>query len=134
MLEMEDVSQAVFGLVLGAQVALLERAKGACPLAGVVHPAHQIIVAGFFTDAAEVSGKVAADDVGSFAHAVAGHAAARLKQLFAAARIAWRLVCERGGLDTRLPNESGDGLDLVLFQAELGHLGGRAKLDRKSVV
>src|SRR3989442_5583708 len=105
MIEIEDVSQAVFGVVLGAKVALLERAKGACPLARVVHPAHQIIVAGFFTDVAEVGGKVAADDVGSFAHGVAGHASARLKQLFSSARISWRPLGERAAPYTRLPDE-----------------------------
>ena len=76
MCKIKDERHAVFGIVFGAKIALLERTVGARAFARVVHPAHQVIVIVLFAHAAEVRGERAAHDVGAFADGMAAEAAA----------------------------------------------------------
>src|SRR5690349_18410281 len=83
-------------------------------------PAHQVIVVGFLPDAREVGGKPTSHGVGPLAHRVAGEASPTLKALLTFQRIARCLVRERG-VNGVLPDESRDGLDLVVVETESRH-------------
>src|SRR5689334_8328672 len=52
---------------------------------------------------------------------MARKAAERIEQVFALRRIARRLLIERRSLDSLLPDERRNGLNLFRLQAELGH-------------
>ena len=112
--EIENEWQAALGVVLRPQVALLVWAVGTRALAGVVHPAHKILVLVFLADAGKVRGKFRADRVRSFAHRVAPEAPARLEKLLAVSGIARRLGGQGWPSERRLPDERGNGLGFIL--------------------
>ena len=90
-----------------------------------MHPAHQVIVIFFFADAAEIGREGAADGVCAFADGVAGEAAARFEENLSVVGVSGRLLLERRTGERILPDESGDGVDLVVGEFELRHFGGR---------
>src|SRR5205807_2314801 len=98
------------------------RAVGQRALARIVNPAHQVIVIVLLAHAAEVGGERAAFLLTAFTDRVTGHAAARLEGLFALLGVARRIYGQLAG-DGGLPDERGDGLNLILVQAEGRHLG-----------
>ena len=112
--EIENEWQAALGVVLRPQVALLVWAVGTRALAGVVHPAHKILVLVFLADAGKVRGKFRADRVRSFAHRVAPQAPARLEKLLAVSGIARRLGGQGWPRERRLPDERRNGLGFIL--------------------
>ena len=85
----------MFGVIFRTEIFFLVGAVGTRALARIVDPADQIIVILFFTDAAEICGKRAADRVCAFADGVAGQAAALVEQFFAVGCITGRLFFER---------------------------------------
>ncbi len=126
-LKIEDKGQALLGVVFGAEVALFEGAVRTRAFAWIVNPAHEVIVIVFFADAAQVGSEIAAEGLIAFAHGVAGHAAAGFESGFAARGVARGVLLQCAG-DAGLPDEGGDGLNLVILQAEHRHLGGGAEV------
>ncbi len=117
----------MLGVVLGADVLLLQRTIRTRALAGVMHPAHQVVVVGFLADAGQVRGEGSALHLVALADRVASHAAACPDQLLAALGVAGLLLRWRVG-ESALPDIGRDSANLVIVQAEVRHLGGRAEV------
>src|SRR5439155_5350882 len=96
-------------------------------LADVVDPANKVIVIGLLTDANEIGRKSSALQLIAYADGVAGEAAARFEQFFSVSGIA-ESVLGQGILERGLPDESGDGFDLIVAKAEVRHFGGAAEV------
>src|SRR5207302_11077796 len=95
--------------------------------AGVVNPTNQVIVIGLLADATEIGRECSALQLIAFADGVAGETAARFEQFFSVSGIA-EFVLGQGILERGLPDESGDGFDLIVVQAEVRHFGGAAEV------
>src|SRR5439155_20827567 len=129
--EVEDEGEVMFRVVLRAEIAILHRTIRARAPARVVDPAHQIVVVELFPDASQVSREPPANRVRSLAHPVTRHAAARLKACFALRGIA-RGLGGNLGVNPALPDESRNGVQLTLIEAEARHARGGA--ERMSMV
>jgi len=72
-------TQAVAGVIFRAEVAFFGGAVGAGSYAGIVHPAHQIVVVGLLAHPRQVGREGPADGVFTLAHRMAPHATARFE-------------------------------------------------------
>ena len=126
-IEIEDERHPFLFVVLGADVFFLVRTIGARAFASIVDPANQIIIIRFFADACEICRKRAALDLIAFADGMAGEAAARFEQFLAMSGVAG-FVLGRGIGKAGLPDECGNGPNLFVGQAKVGHLGGGAEV------
>src|SRR5438445_2234288 len=126
-LEVENVGQALLLVIFGADVFLFEGAIRTRALARVVDPTNQVIVIGLLADATEIGRECSALQLIAFADGVAGETAARFEQFFTVNGIA-EFVLGQGILERGLPDESGDGFDLIVVQAEVRHFGGAAEV------
>ena len=125
--QVKNVGQALLLVIFGADVFLFEGAIRTRAFAGVVDPTNQVIVIGLLADASEIGRESSALQLIAFADGVAGEAAARFEQFFSVSGIA-EFVLGQGILERGLPDESGDGLDLVVAKAEIRHFRGGAEV------
>src|SRR5260370_41630692 len=79
--EIENIRQALFLVILGADILLLVRAVRARTLASVVDPADEVGVFIFFADAGEIGGEGSALHLAAFTDGMAGEPSTRLRQL-----------------------------------------------------
>ena len=121
--------KAFLGVILRPDIFLLVRAIGTRALAGIVNPAHKVVVVRLLSDARQVRGEGSALQFIALAHRVAGEASARFEQLFAVCGVA-RLVLGQSIREARLPYVRRDRLDLMIGQAEVRHLRGRTEVGR----
>src|SRR6267154_5506145 len=128
-IEVELKREALLFGILGTDVLFFVRARGARAFARVVDPTHEVVVAVFFTDASEICSKSSALDLIAFADGMAGEAAARFEKLFSVSSVAGLVLGQWIG-ERRLPNVGGDGLNLIVFEAEIRHLGSGAEVAR----
>ena len=75
-IEIVDERQSLLLVVFGTDVFFLVGTEGARALAGVVDPANQIIVIGFFSHAREIGGKRSSLQLAAFAERMTSQAAA----------------------------------------------------------
>src|SRR5215472_15716518 len=106
--EIANVGKALLLVILRADVFFLDRAVRTRALAGVVDPAHEVIVIGLFADAREVRRESAALHLVAFADGVAREATARFKQLFTVSCVSGLAMLDLIR-QTRLPDISRDG-------------------------
>ena len=127
-IEVEDEGQVVLGVVFRAQVSLLERSsRGACARAdcGPSEPGSRSCL---FRRRGSGWRRRCRPSVAVPSPIEWQARQPRVsKQLLAVGRVAGRLLRKCGAGEAGLPDEGGDGLDFVLLQAELRHLGGRAE-------
>src|SRR3989441_3060183 len=121
-LQVENKWQPLLLVIFGTDVLFFVRTIGAGAFARVVDPTHEVVVIFLFTDAREIGSKRFTLHLGGFADGVTGEAAARFEQLFAVSGVA-RLVLGQLIGERRLPNECGDGSDLLIVESEIRHLG-----------
>src|SRR5207302_3073035 len=95
--------------------------------AGVVNPTNQVIVIGLLADASEIGRECSALQLIAFADGVAGETAARFEQFFSVSGVA-EFVLGQGIRERRLPDESGDGFDLIVAEAEIRHFRGGTEI------
>jgi len=81
-LQIEDVGQTFFRVILGTNIFLFQRTVGSRALARIVHPSHQVIEIRFLSNAGKIRGESATLHLIAFANGMAGHTASRLKQFF----------------------------------------------------
>src|SRR5215472_18304290 len=127
--EIEDERQPFLFIVLGADVFFLVRTIRAGAFASIVDPANQIVVIGLLANAREIGGKRATLHLIAFADGMAGEAATRFKQFLAMSGVA-RLVLGQRIAKAGLPDECGNGPNLLVGQAEIRHLRGRPEVAR----
>src|SRR5579872_7175550 len=123
------VGKTLLRVVLRANILFLVRTIGTCPLAGVMDPADKVVVVRLFADAGQVCGKGSATHLIAFADGVAREASASLKEFLAMGGITRFVLRKRIG-ESRLPDESGNRLNLVIGQPEVRHLRRRAEVSR----
>src|SRR6266571_2397849 len=87
-IEVKNKGQALLFVVLGTDVLLFVGAIGTSALAGVVDPAHEVVVVILLTDASEIGRKGSALQLVAFADGVAGEAAARFEQILSVSGVA----------------------------------------------
>src|SRR5258708_39140516 len=109
----EHEGQTLLSVVFRADVLFFIRAVGAGALAGIVNPAHQIVVVGFFADAGQVGGEVGPLHFVAFANGMASKTTSRFEQIFSVSRVAWfvfrQLIVQAG-----VPQIRGDGPYLIV--------------------
>src|ERR1700687_2093739 len=124
--QIENISQALLLVILRADILLLVWTVWASTLAGVVDPADQVIVIVLFAYACEIGGEGSPLYLVAFTDGMTGEASTRFEQFFAMRGAAGLMLRQRIG-ERRLPQVSGDGFDLIIVEAEIGHLGGSAE-------
>ncbi len=77
--QIEDIRQTLFLVIVGADVFLFVGAVGASALAGVVHPAHEVVVIVLFADAGEICRESAALHLVAFTDGMTGETPTRFE-------------------------------------------------------
>ncbi len=126
-LQVKNVGQALLFVIFRTDVFLFERAVRTSAFARIVDPTHEVVVVILLTDTSEIRGKGAALDLIAFANGMAGEAAARFEQFFSVGGVAGIALGQRIS-QRRLPDEGGDGLDLVVVETEIRHFSGSAEI------